>query len=386
MLPTIEPRPPEAGAPVHREGDGERLEKARHALLRRPRVSIRLRLSVSLGLCFLLCVAVVWTSQGALPASPAEAALRNRGSLLLLSLLFLAFVAIAFLFDRALMGPIRRFEAYTARVARGDFSLIGPTRWYRDEFTDLAMAVNQMLQELETQQNHMVQAAKLTTVGTLTSGIAHELNNPLNNIAITTETLMEDFKRLSEGEKWKLLQDVYFETERAGEIVKSLLDFTREEKPESVPVVLSEVVESTRRLLHNEMDLSGVTFRAEIPDDLPTVRGAVNPLRQVFLNLFINAVHAMPNGGTLSVRATQTAGDRVCVEVIDTGCGIPADVLPRIFDPFFTTKEPGKGTGLGLSVSVGILRKHGGEMRVASEVGKGTTFHLCLPVLLKSDG
>ncbi|MEW5763501.1 MAG: sensor histidine kinase [Acidobacteriota bacterium] len=371
----------DAEGPAHGAGPDWEFEAARGALLGRPRVSIRLRLSVGLALCFLLCAAVVWTSQGARPASPAEADLANRVPLLLLALLFLAFVAIAFLFDRALMGPIRRFESYTSRVARGDFSPIGPTRWYRDEFTDLALAVNSMLRELEAQQNQMVQAAKLTTVGTLTSGIAHELNNPLNNIAITTEALMEDFKRLSEGEKWKLLQDIYFETERAGEIVKSLLDFTREERPESVPVSLAEVVESTRRLLHNEMDLSGVRFAAEIPEDLPTVRAAVNPLRQVFLNLFINAVHAMPRGGTLSVRAMRTDSERVCVDVTDTGTGIPAEVLPRIFDPFFTTKEPGKGTGLGLSVSLGILRKYGGEMRVVSEVGKGTTFHVCLPVM-----
>jgi signal transduction histidine kinase len=367
--------------PAHGEGPDWEFEAAGRALIHRPRVSIRLRLSVGLALCFLLCAAVVWTSKGVRPATPAGAAFADGVPLLLLALLFLAFLAIAFLFDRALMGPIRRFEAYTSRVARGDFSPIGPTRWYRDEFTDLALAVNSMLRELEAQQNQMVQAAKLTTVGTLTSGIAHELNNPLNNIAITTEALMEGSKRLSEEERWKLLQDVYFETERAGEIVKSLLDFTREERSESVPVSLVEVVESTRRLLHNEMELSGVKFTAEIPGDLPTVRGAVNPLRQVFLNLFINAVHAMPHGGTLSIRAHLTDEERVCVDVADTGTGIPAEVLPRIFDPFFTTKEPGKGTGLGLSVSLGILRKHGGEMRVVSEVGRGTTFHVCLPVL-----
>ncbi len=350
--------------------------EAQRALLARPRISIRLRLAVGLLLCFLLCAAYAWTScrpgRGPAPASL---------PILLLALLFFAFVVITLLFDRALMGPIRRFETYTERISRGDFRPIGPSRWFRDEFTDLAVAVNRMLEELEAQQRHMVQAAKMTTVGTLTSGIAHELNNPLNNIAITTEALMEDFKRLSDAEKWKLLQDIYFETERAGEIVKSLLDFTREQRAEWGPVDLREVVESTRRILQNEMALGDVRFEASFPPGLPPIRGSLNPLRQVFLNLFVNALHAMPEGGRLTVEAEAFPG-KVCVEVRDTGSGIPPEVLPHVFDPFFTTKEPGKGTGLGLSVSQSIVRKHGGEIQVFSEPGKGTTFHLCLPTAL----
>jgi len=347
--------------------------EARRDLLARPRITIRMRLAVGLLLCFLLCAAYAWTSCRP-GAGPASADL----SIVLLVLLFFAFAVITLLFDRALIGPIRRFETYTERISRGDFRPIGPARWYRDEFTDLAVAVNRMLEELAAQQRHMVQAAKMTTVGTLTSGIAHELNNPLNNIAITTEALMEDFKRLSDEEKWRLLQDIYFETERAGEIVKSLLDFTREERAEWGPVDLREVVESTRRILQNEMVLGNVVFEARFPDALPPVRGALNPLRQVFLNLFVNALHAMPEGGRLTVEAKASPG-KVCVEVTDTGSGIPPEVLPHIFDPFFTTKEPGKGTGLGLSVSLSIVRKHGGEIQVFSEPGKGTTFHLCLP-------
>lgn len=347
--------------------------RVQEALLARPRFSIRLRLAVGLCLCFLLCTAYTWTS-----CRPGRGPVSHGLSVLLLVLLFLAFVVITLLFDRALMGPIHRFETYTERISRGNFQPIGPSRWYRDEFTDLAVAVNRMLEELESQQRQMVQAAKLTTVGTLTSGIAHELNNPLNNIAITTEALMEDFKRLSDEEKWKLLQDVYFETERAGEIVKSLLDFTREQKAEWDLVDLREVVESARRILQNEMVLGNVRFEARLPPALPPVQGGLNPLQQVLLNLFMNALQAMPEGGRLTVEAAATA-HKVCVEVQDTGCGIPPEILPHVFDPFFTTKEPGQGTGLGLSVSQSIVRKHGGEIRVYSEIGKGTTFHICLP-------
>ncbi len=305
--------------------------------------------------------------------------LAETGPLVLLGVLLVLFGVITFSFTRALDAPIRRFKGYTARIAAGDFSFIRPARRYRDEFSDLAMAVNEMLAELRIQQDRVVKGAKLAAVGTLTSGIAHELNNPLNNIAITTEALMENLPTMGDEEKWRLLQDIYFETERASEVVKSLLDFTRHEKPEMVPLDLAEVIQSTFRLAQNEMTINDVSFACDVPTDLPRIRASPNQLRQVFLNLFINGIQAMPQGGTLSVSARIHEPDKVCVEIRDAGVGIAPDVLPRIFDPFFTTKEPGKGTGLGLSVSLGIIRKFGGDIEVASEPGKGTAVHVCLP-------
>jgi two-component system NtrC family sensor kinase len=305
--------------------------------------------------------------------------LAETGPLALLALLLVLFGAIIFAFTHALARPIRRFKGYTTRIAQGDFSFIRPARRYRDEFTDLAMAVNQMLAELRTQQDRVVKGAKLAAVGTLTSGIAHEINNPLNNISITTEALMEGLQSFSDEEKWRHLQDIYFETERASEIVKSLLDFTRKERPDTELVDLQEVLHSTIRLVQNEMAINNVSLTSEIPADMPTVLGAPNPFRQVFLNLLLNAIQAMPGGGSIRVRANLHAAERVCVDISDTGPGIPADVLPRIFDPFFTTKEPGKGTGLGLSTSLGIVRKFGGDIHVTSEPGHGTLFHVCLP-------
>jgi signal transduction histidine kinase len=301
------------------------------------------------------------------------------GALVLLACLLVLFAVITFSFARALVTPIARFKGYTGRIAGGDFTFIRPARRYRDEFTDLAVAVNQMLAELRTQQNRVVKGAKLAAVGTLTSGIAHELNNPLNNISITTEALMEGLTSMSQEDKWRHLQDIYFETERAGEIVKSLLDFTRKEKPETVALDLAEVVQSTLRLAQNEMAINDVSLTVAIPPNLPRVRGAANQLRQVFLNLLLNAIQAMPEGGKLWVSASTHEADRVCVEIRDSGIGIPPEVLPHIFDPFFTTKEPGKGTGLGLSVSLGIIRAFGGDIHVTSEPGKGATSHVCLP-------
>jgi two-component system, NtrC family, sensor kinase len=305
--------------------------------------------------------------------------LAEGGSLFLLGFMLLFFAAITFAFTRALGAPISRFKGYTSRIAGGDFAFIRPARRYRDEFSDLAVAVNQMLAELRAQQNRIVKGAKLAAVGTLTSGIAHELNNPLNNISITAEALMEGLSTLGDEEKWRHLQDIYFETERASEIVKSLLDFTRKEKQELVALDLGEVLGSTLRLAHNELAINDVTLETEIPKDLPRVLGVANQMRQVFLNLLINAVQAMPGGGKLTVSADAHDPAKVCVEIRDEGVGIAPDILPRIFDPFFTTKEPGKGTGLGLSVSLGIVRKFGGDIQVESEPGKGTTLHVCLP-------
>jgi two-component system NtrC family sensor kinase len=305
--------------------------------------------------------------------------LAEKGPLVLLGFLVALFGAITYSFARALVDPIRRFQTYTTRIAAGDFSLIRPARSYRDEFTDLALAVNLMLAELQAHQERIVKAGKMAAVGTLTSGIAHELNNPLNNIAITTEALIDEMATLSEEDRWNLLQDIYFETERAGEIVRSLLDFTRQEKPETAALDLADVIQSTVRLAQNEMALNNVTFVSDLPAELPRIRGAVNQLRQVFLNIFINAIQSMPSGGTLTVALAPREAGMVCVEIRDQGGGIAPEIQPHIFDPFFTTKEPGQGAGLGLSVSLGIIRKFGGDIRVESEPGRGSVFHVCLP-------
>lgn len=297
------------------------------------------------------------------------------GVLLLLIIFILRFLV------GAIVSPLKRFQGYYRRIAEGDFTPIAPARRYRDEFSDLALALNRMLLEIKSNEAHSLQAAKMAAIGTLSSGIAHELNNPLNNVAITTEALMEDLNSLSNEEKWKYLQDIYFENERAGETVKSLLDFTRIQKPERVPLDIREVVSSTRRLVANEMSIHGVDFSMEIPDGLPKVLCALGQLRQIFLNLFINAVQAMGDGGLLKVIAgLEEESAAIKVKIIDTGVGIPQENIPHLFEPFFTTKPPGEGTGLGLSVIYGIIKKHGGNIEVESVPGQGTTFTVTLPV------
>ncbi len=288
-------------------------------------------------------------------------------------------VFVAGFLTRAVLTPLSRFVNYAARIGAGDYSPIRPARKYRDEFSDLAIAINQMLHELKLRQEQLLQAGKMAAVGTLTSGIAHELNNPLNNIALTTETLIEGSKDYSEEEKLKMLKQLYTQVERAGSTVRNLLDFARKEKPVFTSLAIQDVIESTLRLVSNELSLGQVELRLEIPPGLPKVIGNPRNLQQVFLNLFLNAIQAMPDGGRLGVRITAQEDHCLRVDVSDTGIGIPPENLSKVFDPFFTTKEPGQGTGLGLSVSYGIVEKHRGRLTVDSRVGEGTTFSVFLP-------
>lgn len=280
---------------------------------------------------------------------------------------------------RQMLKPLDRFVSYTERIARGDFSPIKPARRYRDEFSDLAMAINLMLDKLKKHEEQLLQSGKMAAVGNLTSGIAHELNNPLNNISLTAESLLESCEDMSPAERKKLLEDIVTQTERASGTVRNLLDFTRMDRPSIVRLDVAEIVAVTLRLVMNEIELSGITVANEVAKDLPGIRGDFGQLQQVFLNLFLNSIQAMPKGGKLELRAARADG-MVKVDVTDTGQGIPESNLPYLFDPFFTTKEQGKGTGLGLSVSFSIIKKHEGKITVESRLGEGTTFSVHLPL------
>ncbi|NOZ02191.1 MAG: HAMP domain-containing protein [Deltaproteobacteria bacterium] len=296
-------------------------------------------------------------------------------------LIFMFFVMayIAGFLVRSMIRPLGRFMKYAARIGAGDYTPITPTRKYRDEFSNLAMAINKMLSELVTRQEQLMQSRKMAAVGTLTSGIAHELNNPLNNIGLTVEALTDGFDDYPDDEKLRMLEQVYSQVERASATVKNLLDFTRKEQPAFAPLSVKEIVETTARLAGNELKLAGIELDMDVAEGLPLIKGNARSLQQVFLNLFLNAIHAMPDGGELIIRAEAQDDGFVRIDVGDTGQGIPAENIDKVFDPFFTTKDPGKGTGLGLSVSHSTIEKHGGRITVASEVGKGTRFSVYLP-------
>lgn len=287
---------------------------------------------------------------------------------------------------RQILQPLGRAVEYTQRIAAGDFTLITPRRHYRDEFSNLAIGINRMIHELREKQEQLVQSRKMAAIGTLTSGIAHELNNPLNNIGITSEALLQGLEDYTDDQKRKMLQDIFIEVERASGTVRNLLDFTRVERTKLDAIDVRELVLSSLNLVKNELSISGVEVETAFQEGLPQVRGNLRNLQQVFLNLFVNGIQAMPDGGELRIGAREEEGPYVIVDVADTGCGIPAENLTKIFDPFFTTKEEGKGTGLGLSVSYGIIRKMDGRITVDSELGKGTTFHLHLAKFLGPGG
>jgi len=294
-------------------------------------------------------------------------------------IIFLAFYA--YFLGSRIMDHIKRFAEYAQRIAAGDFTPIMPMRQFRDEFTDLALAINQMILELEKRGAVLVQSHKMRAVGTLTAGVAHELNNPLNNITITAHMLLEDYEDLQDEERKDMISDVVSEAGRSKKIISNLLDFARESSSQLEPLKLDHLLEETIRLASNQIKLSGIKIEFQSTENLPRIHGDIQQLEQVFLNLILNAIDASSKGGRIQVLVLPAdEPNYLAVKVIDFGTGIPEQILLSIFDPFFTTKTKGKGTGLGLSVSQGIVAKHGGRIRVSSAEGAGTTFTVTLPV------
>jgi two-component system NtrC family sensor kinase len=225
-------------------------------------------------------------------------------------------------------------------------------------------------------ERRLMQADKLSSIGLMAAGVAHEVNTPLAVISTYAQMLA---KQVSEDDqKSKLLEKIAKQTFRASEIVNSLLNFSRTSPTEFVELDLNRVIRETVTLVDHQFQKAGVMTRIHLADDLPTMRGNAGKLQQVFLNLLINARDAMAEGGQLTVRSWAEGGF-AHVEVADSGQGIPTEHLARIYDPFFTTKGPKKGTGLGLSITYGIVQEHNGIIEVDSAVGRGTRFRLEFP-------
>lgn len=285
-----------------------------------------------------------------------------------------------FLYSHIIKRLNRLMEA-TQRVANGDLTLIVPQRRYRDEFTNLVVAMNSMMRQLKHRHDILVRSHKLRAVGTLAAGVAHELNNPINNIMLTAESLKECYADLSDEARLEMVDDLVSQAERSQKIVRNLLDFAREGEIEHELLEVGKIIQETLALTANQIKLRSVKAKVEIAPNLPLIYGDKQHLSQVFFNLILNALDAMHPGGQLEIgakRADAPAFLEVCVT--DTGTGIPEHAIGSVFDPFFTTKPTGKGTGLGLSVSLGIVKKHGGNIRVKSVVNEGTTFTVLLPI------
>lgn len=335
-----------------------------------------------------------------------------------------AITIILLLVVRRITSPLHELVGATRTLGEGDLGQVAPV-WSGDEVGQLAQAFNEMAaklkasyegleekveartSELKRSQAQLLQAAKLASIGELVGGIAHEINNPTGVIVMRAATLMEDAKALGLSED--LLNDIEViqrQSNRLATITSGLLQFSRQSpfssKPTDVNAVVSRPVSFVEPTLRNR----GIACRLDLRDDLPLVSADATRMEQVLLNLYTNAIDAMPGGGELTIRTRHipeleteekeqpTAespkmialgedgkGDWVMISVRDTGGGIQSENLTRIFDPFFTTKEVGKGTGLGLAISYGIIQEHGGRIEAESRWGQGAEFRIYLPVI-----
>jgi two-component system NtrC family sensor kinase len=290
-------------------------------------------------------------------------------------------------FFRFIIQEITVMEHMIKMVSEGRLhEVAGKTISPHNEIEIAIKAVSDMARELEKREEELMQTGKLASLGVLISGVAHELGNPLNNISLMSQTYLSLYDLLGDEEKKNYMGDIYTQTERIRKIVENLLDFSRQKKQELKECRIKDIIERSMGLVSNHLKISKVKQHITIAKHLPSVYVDPSQIEQVLINLFINAIQAMPQGGELFVQAGQEKDNGlVTIKVRDTGVGIKKEILPYIFDPFFTTKST-KGTGLGLSVSYGIIRQHHGEIAVESVEGKGTTFILKIPAMTPHKG
>jgi len=238
-------------------------------------------------------------------------------------------------------------------------------------------------QELRDKQEQLVQAGKLATLGELTTGVAHELNNPLNNIGLFVGNAV-DLMELAVTEKEQIVRELRAamqQVRKATEIISHLRTFGRAAPVSRELIVLRQVIERALSLMREQLRLREVEITLDLGPDEPVVVGNAIQLEQVFINLLTNSRDAVADSPRKAIRISGSVGSTaVDVAVADTGHGIPAELKGRIFDPFFTTKAVGKGTGLGLSITYGIIKEHGGTISVVSPPGEGATFLIHLPL------
>jgi two-component system NtrC family sensor kinase len=333
--------------------------------------------------------------------------LNSMQRILIVSFLILSVmgVVIGQVLSRMVVRPLKSLEESMKHITEGKLETVSINSKDR-EMISLTTAFNKMLKELDLRQKHLVQREKLASLGTLLSGVAHELNNPLSNISSSAQILSEEIEDADPAFKRDLLSQIEEQTDRAKNIVRSLLEFSRDKEFKKEDLVLKDLFEETILFIKGEIPTKvGIAY--DIPSDI-VIFADKQRLQQAFLNLIKNAIQAIPDEGSVFISATKhiynwkieekpevcdypqyrgkctgkcpAAEDTVDIEIRDTGTGIPAEVLPRIFDPFFTTKDVGKGSGLGLSIVQEIVEDHNGCIGVDSQIGKGTTFLIRLPL------
>lgn len=330
-------------------------------------------------------------------------ALTSTRDILILSIAFLFITAVALgqVLSKMIVKPLKLLEDSLQAIADGSFNQIYINSKDR-EIVSLTTAINKMLKELEVRQRHLIHSEKLASLGTLISGIAHEINNPLSNISTSAEILKEEFDEADREYLLELISQIEQQSDRARNIVRSLLDYSRDSSFKKEHVKLLEMVEETLRFIKSHVPTS-ISIKIEIPEEI-TIFVDKQRMQQVFLNLIKNACEAIESEGLITIKAYKHSAqqkaedlsdmnnflryrgkctlqeDTIDIEIADTGIGIAPEIIPKIFDPFFTTKDVGKGSGLGLYIVYEIIEEHDGCIAVSSEPSKGTRFLIRLPV------
>ena len=306
-------------------------------------------------------------------------------SIVILATALLFGAVLCFLLVRWIVQPLAAIRNATGRIMLGEMDTIpmGPAIRSSTEGMELVESLNKMLSALEAKQNQLIQSTKLAAIGKVTAGIAHEINNPLNNISLTAEVLLEDLPNIDCAERLNMVRDIVVQADRAREVVSHLLDFSRTRKPTAWEKVnLLRLLSASMVLLKNQLRIGQIQTEASFPEEPLVVMGNPNQLQQVLVNIILNGIQAMQPGGTLRLAASADPVEhQAVISISDTGSGIPLESQAQIFDPFFTTKND--GTGLGLSVSYAIIRDHHGDITLASSPEQGTTFRILLPLLEK---
>jgi two-component system NtrC family sensor kinase len=252
--------------------------------------------------------------------------------------------------------------------------LVGAHQELRDWGETLERKVEKRTAELKAMQAHLIQSEKLASVGKLAAGVAHEINNPLTCVLTNSSLILEDLP--TDDPRREDLQTIVTETLRCRKIVKGLLDFARQTKPQKQVLSLNRTAEDVLMLVRNQASFHNITIQTELDPALPPVFADADQMRQVVLNIVLNAADAMTQGGSLHVRS-HCNSKHVELNISDTGPGVPEEIQDRLFEPFFTTKKT--GTGLGLSIAYGIIERHHGSLKVESSQNYGTTVTVVLP-------
>lgn len=274
---------------------------------------------------------------------------------------------------------LKSLESAAHAIATGNYHSL-PVSKLNDEVQVVFKAFDRMVEDLEERQNQLFQAEKLSSIGTLASGMAHQLNNPLNNIATSCQLALEE---LNDNTDKTFLQNMLTtigeETTRAAEIVRGLLEFSRNELFSQKSVSIKHVVSQTVSLVTSDLP-SGIQIIQDVPEELVASIDE-QKIKEVFLNLILNGIQAIkePDGTIVIAAEVDIDTNSIVITISDTGVGIDETVRQKIFDPFYTTKDVGKGTGLGLAVVYGIIKKHEGTISVRSNKEKGSTFIISLP-------